>query len=215
MSGERKEVAQLGRKIYDKRLVAGTWGNISIRLEEHQNQFAITPSGMDYLKLEPKDIVILNLKGEKIQGKKNPSTEKPLHRYIYKNRKDVNAIIHTHSTFASAVACTRKKIPPIIEDMVQIIGGSVRTAKYELPGSEDLAKSVLTALRDRNAALLANHGAVSVGPDGETSLKTAEILEKSAKIFLFSKLIGAPQKLSEEDVETMKKIYKSEYGQEG
>lgn len=199
--------------MYKQELVAGTWGNISIRLEDDSNKFAITPSGIDYREIEEEDIVILNLEGEKIEGKKDPSTENPLHRHIYKARENIKAIFHTHSTFASAVACTRKNIPPIMEDMVQIVGGSIETARYELPGSEDLAKAAVEALGEKNAALLANHGAVALGKDIDMALKVAKIVEKTAKIFTIANSLGDMKELSKEDVETMKEIYKLKYGQ--
>lgn len=207
MTGEKEKIIRAGREMYDRGLVAGTWGNISIRLDENLEKFAITPTGMDYREIEKEDIAILNLEGEKIEGREDPSSENPLHRFIYKARENVNAILHTHSTFASAVACTREDIPPLIEDMVQIVGGKIETAKYELPGTEDLAKAAVETLKDKNATLLANHGAVAVGPDIDTALMAGEIVEKSAKIFTISKMLGEPKELSEEDVEIMREIF--------
>lgn len=212
MVSEKKEVAQAGKKIQERGLVAGTWGNTSRRLEEDPNKFAITPSGMDYRKIGEKDIIILNLDGEKIEGKRKPSSENALHRLIYKRREDVNAIVHTHSVFASSAACARVEIPAIVEDMAQIVGGSIETAEYALPSTEKLAEFALEALKDKRAALLANHGAVALGKNLEEALMVAEIVEKSAKIFVTAKMIGKPQELSKEDIEKMKEMY-SEYGQ--
>lgn len=211
MSNEREKVVQAGQEIYDRGLIAGTWGNISIRLEESPNNFAITPSGMDYREIEKKDIAVLNLEGEKIEGEKEPSSEKPLHQHIYKAREDAKAIVHTHSTFASAIACNRETIPPLVEDMVQIVGGKIETAKYKLPGSEDLAKAAVETLKDKNATLLANHGAVAVGPDVDTAIMVGEIVEKSAKIYTISKMLGEPEVLSEEDVEIMREIFELKF----
>ncbi len=150
----------------------------------------------------------MNLEGKKLEGEKEPSIESPLHRFIYQSRKDTNAIIHTHSTFASAISCLREDIPPIVEDMVQIIGGSVETADYELPGTEELAESAIEALDDKKAALLANHGVVALGENLKEALKVAEITEKSAKIYLLADMIGEPQKLGEEEIEEMREAYK-------
>ncbi len=213
MVNEKKELVKSGIKIYERGLVAGTWGNLSHRLEKEPEKIAITPSGIDYTEVGEEDIVILNLAGEIKEGKRKPSTEYQLHTKIYKSRKDVNAIVHTHSTFASAVACSRKDIPPIVEDMVQIVGGSVETAEYKLPGTKDLADSAMSALGNKKAVLLANHGVVAVGEDMKEALKVAEITEKSAKIHVFSKLLGSPHKLSKDDVEKMTKMYSKDYGQ--
>lgn len=213
MQEESREVVQAGKEIYERGLVAGTWGNISRRLEEDKNKFAVTPSGMDYGEIEEDDIVIMNLDGEKIDGTRRPSTETPLHRHIYQARDDAKAIVHTHSTYASAVACTRIDIPPIVEDMVQIVGGTVKIADYRLPGTEELAEAAVDALGERNAVLLANHGAVSLGEDMTEALKVAEIVEKSAKILILAETLEKPQELSEDDVEKMRKMYLEEYGQ--
>lgn len=212
MSKEKKEIVEIGKEVYNRGLVAGTWGNLSKRLEDDPDRLAITPSGIGYGEIKESDIAILTLDGEKIEGEKKPSSESPLHIQIYQARKDVNAILHTHSTFATAVACTKQDIPPIVEDMVQIVGGSIETAKYELPGTEALAKSVVKALDGKNAALLAHHGAVSLGRNLEEALKTAEIVEKSAKIYLFANMVGEPKKLDEEDVDIMRTFYLEKYG---
>lgn len=208
MADEKIKIIQAGMQIYERGLVAGTWGNISRRLEEDQGQFVITPSGMDYREIREEDISVLNLEGKKLEGEKEPSIESPLHRYIYQSRKDTNAIIHTHSTFASAISCLREDIPPIVEDMVQIIGGSVETADYELPGTKELAESAIEALDDKKAALLANHGAVALGENLKEALKVAEITEKSAEIYLIANTVGEPQKFSEEKIEEMREAYK-------
>lgn len=212
MPKTENEIIQAGTKIYERGLVVGSWGNVSKRLDEDPEKFAITPSGTDYREIGEGDIVTLNLEGEKKKGEAVPSTETPLHANIYKAREEINAIIHTHSVFASAVACTRGNIPPIVEDMVQIVGGSIETAEYELPGTEELAKSTLKALNHKRAALLANHGAVALGKNMDEAIKVAEIVEKSAKIYLLAKFLGEPQPLGEKEVEKMRKAYK-EYGQ--
>lgn len=213
MLNEKKELVEAGINIYDRELVAGTWGNISLRLEKEPEKIAITPSGMDYKEIDEKDIVILNLDGEIVEGKRKPSSEYQLHTKIYQFREDVNAIVHTHSTFASSVACSREDIPPIVEDMVQIVGGAIETAEYKLPGTEELAESARKSLGEKKAVLLANHGAVAVGESMKEALKVAEIIEKSAKIYVFSKFLGNPHELSKEDVDTMRKKYSEDYGQ--
>lgn len=212
MAKPEKEIVQAGKEIYNLGLVAGTWGNMSRRLEDDRKKFAITPSGMDYRKITERDIITLNLECEKKKGRRIPSTEAPLHAKIYKHRKEVNAIIHTHSIYASAVACARENIPPIVEDMAQIVGGSIETAKYELPGTEELGESALKALKNKKAALLANHGVIALGTDMDEAMKVSEIVEKSAKIYLMAKFLGKPYELSKEEVEKMKEAYR-EYGQ--
>ncbi len=213
MSSEKEKIAKTGLEVYKSGLVAGTWGNISRRLEDDPEKFAITPSGMDYREIEPEDIPVLNLRGERVEGERKPSTEAPLHGLIYELREGVNAIVHTHSVYGSAISCTGQSIPPIIEDMVQIVGGSVETARHEMPGTDALAEAAVEALGGKNAALLANHGVVAVGESLKEALKVANIVEKSAEIYLLAKIFGEPKTFSSAEVKKLRDDYEEKYGQ--
>lgn len=205
-----KRVVATSKKMVDSGFVVGTWGNVSTRIAE---KFVITPSGMKYDKLSPEDMVIVDMNGNVVEGKWNPSIETPLHAAIYKARKDVNGIVHTHSIFASAVAVARCKIPPIIEDLVQIVGGEVNVATYALPGTKELAENAVKVLSDKKAVLLANHGVVGVGRDLEEAFMVCEIVEKSAQIFIYSKMLGNPVILNVEDIKHLRKSFLTKYGQ--
>lgn len=208
----RQEVLDTGRSMLDKGLVTATWGNISCRVKDRQ-QIAITPSGMEYDKLVAEDIVISDMQGYVICGDRRPSIELPLHLELYNNRQDIGAIVHTHSTYATALACAHKPIGPIVEEMVQVVGGDVRVAKYALPGSQQLADKVFAALRDRYAVLLANHGMIGVAKALKEALKVCEIVEKAAKITVLCNMVGQPVPISFEDVQEMRKSYITDYGQ--
>ena len=192
-------------------LTVGTWGNISLRVDE--TLFLITPSGMKYGLLTTQDMVLMDMNGEIIEGNRKPSIENGLHRMIYSARPDVQAIVHTHPKSSIAFSVARKDIPPVTEELVQIIGEGVRCASYALPGTEDLAKNAVEALGDRNAALLANHGAVCVGESIEKAFLVAEVLEKSAQAILYATLIGAPHVLPHEDCVAMRNFVTHSYGQ--
>lgn len=208
----RQQVLETGRNMLRKGLVAATWGNISCRVEGEEN-IAITPSGMEYDTLKVKDIVILNMQGEILAGHRKPSTEVPLHLCLYKNREDIGAIVHTHSTYAMAFACVRRPIGPFVEELVQVTGGEVEVAQYALPGSDALAVNVLTALKDRNAVLLANHGMIAVAKGLKEALKVCEIVEKGAKITILGHMLGQPRPISPSDVKIMHRGYITDYGQ--
>jgi L-fuculose-phosphate aldolase len=208
----REKVLEAGRGMLQKGLVTATWGNISCRVEG-KDYIAITPSGMEYDKLAEEDIVVLDMQGNLIFGRRRPSIELPLHLNLYNSRQDIQAIIHTHSTYATALACAHKHIAPIVEEMVQVAGGDVRVAKYALPGSGKLAENVLTAIRDRYAVLLANHGMIGTAGTLEEALKVCEIVEKAAKITVLCSIVGQPVPISFEDVQTMRKSYTTDYGQ--
>jgi L-fuculose-phosphate aldolase len=175
--------------------------------------FVITPSGMPYGCLKPEDTVIINFAGDVVEGGRKPSSETPLHSAIYRARQDVTAVVHTHSTYASACAVARMAIPPILEDLVQVVGGGVDVAEYALPGSEQLAENALRALASKNAVLLANHGVVAVGPNIDEAFKAAILIEKAAKVYIYSSFIGTPKNLSDEDVSVMREFYLHRYGQ--
>lgn len=208
---QRKKLLNFVREIDKNSLVVGTWGNFSIRVEK--DKFLLTPSGMKYSNLQISDFVLMDTNNKILDGDKKPSIEYHLHSYIYKIRNDINSIAHTHSDYAKIFSIARKPIPPVAEDLVQIVGGGVNISNYVLPGTEDLAKEAVNALKDKMAVLLANHGLVCVGRDIDEALKVALVVEKNAKSIILSYLIGGPVALSNEDVEIMRDFYLNKYGQ--
>lgn len=209
---ERKAIVETGKEMLRSSMTVGTWGNISKRVGE-KDFFAITPSGIDYNEIKPEDIVILDLDGNIVDGKKTPSIEKHLHRYLYKSRDDIKAVVHTHSIYASAMAAARKAIPGSMEDLVQIVGGSVDVADYDLPGSEDVAQNAVEALGEKDGVLLANHGVVGVSRDLPGALKICQIIEKSARITIAAESVGGVVELNDDDIDFMRDFYLNKYGQ--
>jgi len=189
-------------------LVIGSSGNASLRLAG-TDQIAITPSSVDYSCMSADDVMILNLDGEVIDGDRNPSIEHPLHLAIYKARPDVNAIVHTHCIYASALAVLRVPLPPIIDEFVIKLGGQVEVADYGLPGSNDLADNVIKALGPRNAVLLANHGGVTVGPTMDSALHNALLLERVAHIYLLAAAVDVKKisTIPSDAVETQQQMF--------
>ena len=204
----RAVVCEAGVTLVKTGLVSGTWGNVSQRFDG--GKMAITPSGGDYLSMEPEDIVIVNLKDGSYEGLK-PSAEKRLHMAIYASRKDVTAVIHTHAVNASTVAAARREIPPILDDLAQIVGPSVRVADYALPGTKRMVKSALRALKGRNAALLANHGAVCVGRTMEEAFTCCEVLEKACKAFIEAEFLGGAKSIARFEAHLMHQYYLRKY----
>jgi L-fuculose-phosphate aldolase len=194
---EKKEVIAAARQILKKGLVTGTAGNVSLRLtvEGERSLLAITPSSRDYLSLTPDDIQILDFDTRKVEGDLVPSVEMPLHIGIYRARKDVNAIIHTHSVFASAMAVAGISIPAIIDEQAAYLGGEIKLAKYAPSGSPELAKNTITALGKRYAVLLANHGAVGVGVNLPAAFHACELLENIAMIYILALSTGSVNEL--------------------
>ncbi|MDW7674550.1 MAG: class II aldolase/adducin family protein [Bacillota bacterium] len=210
----RSKIIEIGKKLAASQLIVGTWGNVSCRSID-ENKVIITPSGVDYDRLEAADLPAVSLTSGEIEGKLKPSSELPLHVAIYRSRPEVNAIVHTHSTYGTCCAVLRQPIPPLVEDVAMVVGGTVEVAEYYLPGTEELAKATVKALGDKNAVLLANHGVVGVGHNIDEALKACLLTEKAAQIFITVMNVGQPFQLSSEDVHKMREVYLTSYGQKG
>lgn len=205
------EVYKTALDMYSSGLVSGTWGNISARIDE--TFMVITPSGMAYESLSPDLMVVVNMDTLKYEGSLKPSIEVIVHADIYKNRPEVNGIVHTHSTYALTVASARKEIPPICEDQVQILGGSIRVADYTYPGTKEMAEACVKALEDRQGALIANHGAISCDVTLAKAFAGSQIIEKTAMVYINSMAIGGPVEISQKDVDFFSDFFRNKYGQ--
>ena len=208
----RESVRAAGVKLVEEGLVAGTWGNVSLRFSAAL--MAITPSGFDYLSMRAEDIVIVDLATGQASGG-TPSTEKRLHAEIYRTRSEVNAVIHTHSMSVSTVAAARREVPPILDDLAQIVGPSLRVAAYALPGTGRMGRSVLRALRGRMAALMANHGAVALGRSIEEALLCARIVEKGCRAFIEAEFLGGAKAINRFEAALMHEVYLRKYSRQG
>jgi L-fuculose-phosphate aldolase len=170
---------------------------------------------MPYHDLTADDLVMVDLEGKVVQGRRKPSSEINLHKAIYRERRDIQGIVHTHSLYASAFAVTRKPLPPISEEMAQILGGEVKVAPYAPAGTVELADAAVKALGDSAAVFLANHGLVGVGRTLGEAFLVCQIVEKGAQTYLLSQLMGKPYLLTDEDVSSLRKNYLESYGQKG
>jgi L-fuculose-phosphate aldolase len=206
---EKKEVLAVARRILEKGLVTGTAGNVSRRLKTDDDRplLAITPSSRDYNSLSPDDIQILDFNAQKVEGELTPSVETALHIGIYRARPDVNAVIHIHSVFATAAAVAGLSIPPILDEQAAYLGGEIKLAAYAPSGTPDLGKNAVAALGDHNAVLLANHGAVGTGKNMTDAFHAAELLEKTAQIYLYALAAGKVATLSAEAQAAARTIY--------
>ena len=206
----RKEMIKTGILILERGLVQGTGGNISCRTEKG---ILITPSGMDYRGLMCEDIVMLDPEGKVLEGSRKPSIEKSLHLRIYRSRTDINAVIHTHSLYATAIAASRQPLFPITDNQVALFGGTVPVADYAPIGTEELAQNAARSLNEGSAVLLSNHGALCVGKDLGGALTKCEMLEVFSKIYILAKAAGGGIVLSDEQVICEADDLRKRYGQ--
>lgn len=214
-NSEKKAVLEAAQQMAQKGLVVGTSGNVSMRLKDPSGRelLAITPNARYYDLLNVNDIVVADFEGQNVAGELAISIEKMMHIGIYKARKKVNAIIHTHPVFGSAISVAGLEIPTILDDQATYIGGEIKVAEYALPGTQELVENVLSALGPRNAVLLANHGALSVGRDMREAFTVCELVEKTAKIYLCALSQGRVHPLPAEAAEVEKAYFDFIYGE--
>ncbi len=201
----RQQVAEVARKMAAAGLVSGTSGNVSARLPG--GLMAVTPMGGRCEETSAEDIVVVDRDLNTVEGDRVPSSESLLHASVYEARPDVGGIVHTHAEYSSAVAVAGLEIPPIVDEMVVALGGAVKVSEYAPPASEDVAEKVCLALGKRDAALIRNHGAVAVGASPRSALDTAILVERAAKIFVLSSVLGGAATLPEEVVEAETAIF--------
>jgi len=207
----RAEVCETAKQMHARGLAPGTWGNISARADD--GRMVITPSGMDYTKLNPEDMVAVNIETLEYEGALKPSIESRIHAAVYMDRPEAGGIVHTHSIHALMLAAARKPIPPICDDQVQILGGDVRLAGYTMPGSKEMAEEVTEALKNRFGALIANHGAIAIGSNLSKALLAAQVLENTAQVYVGVQALGGAAIIPEEDIRYFHDFFQNKYGQ--
>ena len=210
MIKQREQLVEYGRKLITSGLTKGTGGNLSI-YDREKSLIAITPSGIDYFEITPEDIVILDIDGKQVEGNKKPSSEFEMHRIFYKNRTDIDAIIHTHTMFATTMACLRWELPAV-HYMIALAGKNVRCAEYATFGSLELAENAYEAMKDRRAVLLANHGLLAGANDLANAFNITEEIEYVSEIYYRTKCIGQPVILSDDEMRIMEVKFEN-YGQ--
>lgn len=196
----REQVVEIARRMSDSGLVTGTSGNVSARTPE--GGVLITPSGMDYGRLEPDDVVLVTVEGGITAGPLEPSSETPMHTGIYRARPEVGAVVHTHARFATTLACLGWPIPPVHYMLTTLSeAGTVPLAPYATYGTEELAGHAGETLGESHkACLLRNHGTIAVGESPEEAFPRTFVLEEMAKIYYRTRVVGEPILLTDEQV---------------
>ena len=210
MDETRRSIVDYSRRLITDGLTVGTGGNISV-FDPETGLFAITPSGVDYFEMTPEDIVVLDLDKNIVEGTLKPSSEVELHRIFYKNRSDIRAVVHAHSTYCTVLATNRMELPAS-SYLVAFAGKNVRCGEYASFGTLELAEKTFKAMEGRNAALMANHGLITGGASLMRAFDIAQQIEFCAKVYVKALSIGSPVILSDEEMERMQVRFGS-YGQ--
>jgi L-fuculose-phosphate aldolase len=187
----REQVASVARSLAAGGLVSGSAGNVSARAGE---LVAVTPMGSQLRTLEAAHVALVDLEGRQVQGELEPTSELELHLGIYR-RFAAGAVVHTHSTAATALGCVLADELPVVHYYMLALGGSVRVAPYRTFGSSELAQVTLEAMQDRRAALMANHGAIVYGASAQQALELATMLEWCCELYWRAALLGSPRTL--------------------
>jgi len=185
-----KEIIDVSHYIYSKNLVPGKSGNISVRFQENGFQkVAITRSGIAKKNVDEEDVVIIDIDGNVLEGNKKPSSETFMHLGIYKNRDDINGIVHGHPPYTTGFSMSDKPLKRL-EGFGEIKNPIIPSVKYSKPGSEELAKDTSEMMRNEDVVILKNHGLVAAGVNLDEAATLAEFIEDSAKTQFISHVLN-------------------------
>lgn len=208
----RREVCRLHAELPRNGLVTWTSGNVSGR-DPETGLVVIKPSGVRYEDLTPENMVVVDLGGKIVEGKLKPSSDTFAHVYVYRHRADVNGVVHTHSTFATAWAAASRPIPPVLTAICDEFGGPIPVGAYARVGGDEIGQEILRSIGSSPAILMKNHGVFTVGKTPEAAVKAAVMVEDVARTVFYTMKLGTPADILPEEVERAHRRYLEEYGQ--
>lgn len=211
---ERATVAQLHSELLRWGLVVWTGGNVSSRVPGY-DLFVIKSSGVPYEELTPSSMVVCDLNGEVVEGTLAPSSDTTSHAYVYRNMEQVNGIVHTHSTYATAWAARCEPIPCVLTAMADEFGGEIPVGPFALIGGDSIGRGVVETLRGHrsSAVLMAQHGVFTVGVTAGDAVKAAVMCEDVARTVHIAHQLGTPSPLPDEAIDQLFDRYQHIYGQ--
>ncbi len=178
----QSQLVQTAQRAYREKMFAATSGNLSV-FDRESGKIYITPGSFPYEEMTPEDIMAIDLDGNILEGKHSPSSEWRMHAAIYRADKRVNAIVHTHSPYATAFAINHMRIPAVLYEMVFFLGGDILVAEGAIPGTPEVGENCVPVLKERNGCLMANHGALAVGDTLDRAYTRAVYIEDAAKAY--------------------------------
>jgi L-fuculose-phosphate aldolase len=184
----KEQICEIGRRLYARGFAAANDGNITVRLSERE--FLCTPTMVSKGFMKPEDICKVDQDGKQLAGTRKRTSEVLLHLAIYKQRPDINGVVHCHPPHATAFAVAHEPIPKCVLPEVEVFLGEVPIAEYETPGTTRFAETIVPFVRDCNTIILANHGTVTFGPNLENAYFNSEIIDAYCKILILARQLG-------------------------
>ncbi|MFZ5979672.1 MAG: class II aldolase/adducin family protein [Candidatus Zixiibacteriota bacterium] len=203
----KKQLIEIGARLAERGLIAGSDGNISVRLD--QNLVLITPSGLPKGRLTETDLVVTDLDGRQIEGDLPPSSESPMHLFVYRRRPEITACIHSHAPYATACAVSGVGLPGDILPEVVVFVGDIPLTDYAATGTEAVPEALAPFIEDHNAFLLRNHGLLTIGRTLEEAYNRHETVEHYARIIHLARQQGGLTSLPTEEIKRLKKMRKN------
>ena len=208
----REEIWRLHLELPRNNLVAWTSGNVSGR-DPEMGLVIIKPSGIRYEDLTPESMVVVDLDGKVVEGNHKPSSDTCAHVYVYRHRPDVNGVVHTHSTFATAWAAAGKPIPAVLTAICDEFGGPVPVGAYAKIGGDEIGREIVRSIGSSPAILMKNHGVFTIGQTPEAAVKAAVMVEDVARTVFYALQMGQPEEIPAEEIARAHRRYLEEYGQ--
>lgn len=208
----REEISRLHAELPGNNLVSWTSGNVSGR-DPDSGLVVIKPSGIPYDRLSPENMVVVNLDGDVVEGELKPSSDTLAHVYVYRHRPEVNGVVHTHSTFATAWAAVGKPIPVVLTAICDEFGGPIPVGAYAKIGGDEIGQEIIRSIGSSPAILMKNHGVFTIGKTPEAAVKAAVMVEDVARTVFYALQLGQPDEIPAEEVTRAHRRYLEEYGQ--
>ena len=208
----RIEIHRLNLELPKNQLVTWTSGNVSGR-DPASGLVVIKPSGVRYEELTPENMVVVDQAGKVVDSRLKPSSDVHAHLYIYRHRPDVNGVVHTHSTFATAFAAAGRSIPPVLTAIADEFGGIIPCGGYARVGGDEIGRVLIESIGDSAAILMKNHGVFTIGKTPEAAVKAAVMVEDVARTVFYALQLGPIDEIPAEEVARARRRYLEEYGQ--
>jgi len=210
----RREVALLHAELPRNELVVWTAGNVSARVPGH-DLMVIKPSGVSYDDLTPENMVVCDLRGELVEGEHAPSSDTAAAAYVYQHMPEVNGVVHTHSTYATAWAARGEAIPCVLTMMADEFGGEIPIGPFALIGDDSIGQGIVATLSGHRspAVLMQNHGVFTIGRNAKAAVKAAVLCEEVARTVHIARQLGDPLPIPTSDVDSLFERYQNAYGQ--